>query len=69
MDMVDKISEFFFMILLPIIIGFGSLFLWTTLHGKDRANSAFILLPLFLICMHYLYKNTIELFKNLRDRK
>lgn len=62
--MTDKISEFFFLILLPIIMGFGSLYLWTTLHGKDKANSAFILLPLFLICMHYLYKNVLNYFKS-----
>lgn len=67
--MVDKISEFFFDILLPIIVGCGSLYLRSIVHGRAKAAATFILIPLFFICMYYLYKNTIELFKNLRDRK
>ena len=67
--MDDKLALFFFDFFIPATIGVGSLYLWTNLHGDERANSAFILLPLFAICMHYLYKNTLELFKNLRSRK
>lgn len=67
--MEDKLALFFFNFFIPATLGFGSLYIWTTLHGDERANSAFILLSLSAICMHYLYKNTLELFKNLRNRK
>lgn len=62
--MDDKISEFFFDIFLPILVGCGSLYIWTTLHGDERANSAFILISLFFVCMHCLYKNMLKLFKS-----
>lgn len=61
--MVDKISEFFFDILLPIIVGCGSLYLRSIVHGRAKAAATFILIPLFFICIYCLYKNIQSYFK------
>ena len=67
--MEDKCGLFFFKFLIPFALGGASLCGILTATGKERAATILLLFPLFAICVYYLYINTLELFRNLRNRK